>query len=125
MPKMLLIVHRRLVLAVLLLATLAGAQSKPHYEVKANKNVMVPMRDSVKLATDIYLPAQNGAPAAGRFPTLLVRTPYTRAFQEQGNAAAFVPKGYVFVVQSVRGRYGSEGHWQFFRDDPADGFDTI
>jgi uncharacterized protein len=125
MPKMRSIMHRKLVVVVLCLATLAGAQSKPQYEVAATKNVMVPMRDGIKLATDIYLPAQNGAPAPGRFPTLLVRTPYTRAFQEQGNAARFVPKGYVLMVQSIRGRYGSEGHWRFFRDDPADGYDTI
>src|SRR5215471_9698598 len=115
----------RLFLIVFCLAALAGAQSKPQYELLSDKNVMVPMRDGVKLAMDIYRPGQNGAPAQGRFPTLLVRTPYTRAFQEQGNAASFVPKGYIFVVQSVRGRYGSEGHWRFFRDDPADGYDTI
>jgi len=115
----------RLFLIVFCLVALAAAQSQPQYEVLSDKNVMVPMRDGVKLAMDIYRPGQNGAPAPGRFPTLLVRTPYTRTFQEQGNAASFVPKGYVFVVQSVRGRYGSEGHWRFFRDDPADGYDTI
>ena len=82
---------------------------------------MVPMRDGVKLATDIYRPAQNGTPAPGRFPTLLVRTPYSRAFT---NADFFVPRGYVLIVQSVRGRYGSEGRWRLFRDDPADGYDT-
>jgi putative CocE/NonD family hydrolase len=39
-------------------------------------------------------------------------------------AHAFVPFGYVVVVQDVRGRYGSEGHWFPIRDDPSDGFDT-
>src|SRR5215472_16754051 len=116
--------HRKLVLIVLCLAALAGAKTKPQYEVQADKNVMLPMRDGVKLATDIYRPGQNGAPATGRFPTILVRTPYTRAFQDRANAAYFVPQGYVFAVQSVRGRYGSEGHWRLFRDDPADGYDT-
>lgn len=85
---------------------------------------MVSMRDGIKLATDIYRPAQNGAPAAGRFPVLLIRTPYTRVYKESGNAAFFVPRGYVLVVQSLRGRYGSEGRWRLFRDDPADGYDT-
>lgn len=119
------ILYRRLVLVVLCLAALAAGQAKPQYEVQADKNVMVPMRDGAKLATDIYRPALNGAPAPGRFPTLLIRTPYTRAFQDRANAAFFVPRGYVLVVQSVRGRYGSEGRWRLFRDDPADGYDTV
>src|SRR5215472_5103927 len=125
MRRMPTILHRKLVLVVLCLAVLAAGQAKPQYEVQADKNVMVPMRDGVKLATDIYRPALNGAPAPGRFPTLLIRTPYTRAFQDRANAAFFVPRGYVLVVQSIRGRYGSEGRWRFFRDDPFDGYDTI
>src|SRR5215472_407034 len=125
MRSMQCILRRRLVLIVLSLAVLAGAQSSPKYEVQATKNVMVPMRDGVKLVTDIYRPAQNGAAAEGRFPAILVRTPYTRAFQDPGNVPVWVPRGYVFVVQSVRGRYGSEGRWRFLRDDPADGYDAI
>lgn len=106
------------------LARFASAQSQPKsYELLATKNVMVPMRDGVRLATDVYRPALNGMPVGERFPTLLVRTPYTRTWREEG-AAPFVQRGYVFVVQSVRGRYGSEGRWRFFNDDPADGFDT-
>lgn len=85
---------------------------------------MIPMRDGVKLAADVYRPAQKGVAAPGRFPTLLIRTPYERSFEESWDAAHFVPRGYVLVVQSVRGRYGSEGRWRLFRDDPADGYDT-
>lgn len=118
------VLQRKLLLLVLCLAAVACGQSKQQYDVHADKSVMVPMRDGVKLATDVYRPAQNGEPAPGRFPTLLVRTPYTRAFEEQWDAKMFVPRGYVVVVQSLRGRYGSEGHWRLFRDDPADGFDT-
>ena len=114
----------KLILIVLSLMTLAGAQSKPPFEVQASKNIMVSMRDGVKLATDVYRPAQSGTPVPGRFPTLLIRSPYARVYKESGEAAFFVPRGYVLVVQSVRGRYGSEGHWRFFRDDPADGYDT-
>src|SRR6266850_1175992 len=116
--------HSKLILVVLCLATLTAAQPKPPLEIQASKNVMVSMRDGVKLATDVYRPAQSGMPVPGRFPTLLVRTPYARVYKESGEAAFFVPRGYVLVVQSVRGRYGSEGHWRFFRDDPADGYDT-
>jgi uncharacterized protein len=126
MYKLLSALRPKLILIVLGLVTLADAQSKskPPFEVQASKNVMVSMRDGVKLASDIYRPAENGTPVPGRFPTLLIRTPYTRSYKESGEAAFFVPRGYVLVVQSVRGRYGSEGRWRFFRDDPADGYDT-
>ena len=103
----------------------ARAQSEPRYDV-ALANVMVPMRDGVKLATDIYRPARNGAAVEGKFPALLERTPYGKG---GGSAAAaiapyFVSRGYVVVVQDVRGRYQSEGHWRPIADDPNDGFDT-
>jgi putative CocE/NonD family hydrolase len=82
------------------------------------RTVMVPMRDGVRLGTDVYLPK-----AEGKFPVLLTRTPYNKA----GSAAAvapFVAAGYAVVVQDVRGRYQSEGSWVPVRDDPNDGFDT-
>lgn len=46
------------------------------YGVFEQDNVMVPMRDGVRLATDIYLPTLNGEPVEGRFPAILERTPY-------------------------------------------------
>lgn len=49
---------------------------EPAYGIIAQKNVMVPMRDGVKLATDIYLPARDGTAVEGRFPVVLSRTPY-------------------------------------------------
>src|SRR5213075_3021632 len=62
---------------LLLLCDLAGfaiAQSQPKScELLATKNVMVPMRDGVRLATDVYRPALNGMPVGERFPTLLDR----------------------------------------------------
>jgi len=99
------------------------AQADSRYDVATTKNVMVPMRDSVRLGTDVYRPSRNGQPVAGKFPILLERTPYNK---DRGVAAAeyFVPRGYVVVLQDVRGRYQSEGHWVPIRDDPNDGFDT-
>ena len=41
------------------------------YEAFLKKNVMVPMRDDVKLATDIYFPSKNGIPVSGRFPSVV------------------------------------------------------
>ena len=56
----------------------AQAQNKPSYEITAVKNEMVRMRDGVKLATDIYRPAQNGSAVEGKFPVILERTPYNK-----------------------------------------------
>jgi uncharacterized protein len=117
----------RPLLAIVFCFAPLGAQ--PLYEVAAFTNIMVPMRDGVKLATDVYRPARNGAPADGKFPTLLLRTPYNKteraAFPgDFATAQFFVPRGYVVVVQDVRGRYRSEGHWRPLKDDPNDGFDT-
>ena len=68
-------------------------------------NVPVPMRDGVRLATDLYLPDADGP-----FPVVLVRTPYgseTPRFAEQGRF--YATRGYVFAVQDTRGKYDSEG----------------
>ena len=106
---------------VLLIGALgAGAQS---YEIAVAKDVMIAMRDGVRLCADIYRPARNGAPAPGKFPIILERTPYGKGYIG-AFANAFVPRGYVVVVQDVRGRYQSEGKWVPIRDDPNDGFDT-
>ena len=86
----------------------------------AQKNVMIPMRDGVRLATDIYLPADG----RGKYPAILSRTPYGKDSQARA-AAAFTSHGYAVVQQDVRGRFGSEGHWRMLVDDPADGYDTI
>ena len=54
------------------------AEVELRYEVAAFTHVLIPMRDGVKLATDVYRPARNGAPVEGRFPALLLRTPYNK-----------------------------------------------
>ncbi len=125
MPNSLRMLLRLAVLIVLLSPghRLRG-QSEPHYQVVLSRDVMVAMRDGVKLATDIYRPAVNGAPVEGKFPTLLMRTPYNKTTRATGFAQYFVSHAYVVVVQDVRGRYHSEGHWRPLRDDGEDGFDT-
>ena len=101
---------------------LLNAQTDVRYDVTTTQNVMVPMRDGVHLATDVYRPVRNGSPVEGKFPTLLERTPYNK--DHTTSASYFVPRGYVVVFQDVRGRYKSEGRWVPSRDDPNDGFDT-
>src|SRR5579863_4678482 len=98
------------------------SQEGNRYEVIVSRDVMIPMRDGVRLATDVYRPGSNGLPAAGKFPVIMERTPYGKA--GAGWAAYFVSRGYVAVAQDVRGRYDSEGSWRPDRDDGNDGFDT-
>jgi putative CocE/NonD family hydrolase len=110
-------------LSLLLCLLPLRAQTQARYQVLANKDLMIAMRDGVKLATDIYRPARSGAAVEGKFPVILERTPYGKN-RAAGVANYFTPRGYVVVLQDVRARYGSEGHWRPLRDDPNDGFDT-
>ncbi|MCY3764802.1 MAG: CocE/NonD family hydrolase [Gemmatimonadetes bacterium] len=98
---------------------------EPHTaDVIVARDVMVPMRDGVRLATDLYFPGEVANRRTGPFPAILERTPYNK---NGGSAAAsfFARHGYMAAVQDCRGRYGSEGAFFPFRDDPEDGYDTI
>ena len=101
-------------------------QGEVRYDVALSRDVMVPMRDGVRLATDIHRPATNGVPTSGKFPVILERTPYGKDGGPSGAlwAQYFVSRGYIFVAQDVRGRYASEGNWRPHRDDMNDGYDT-
>ncbi|RKZ33525.1 hypothetical protein DRQ33_04110 [bacterium] len=86
---------------------------------------MVPMRDSVCLATSVYLPEDT---AYSPVPVVLVRTPYGRGY---GGAFAdsLLAHGIGFVSQDTRGRGGSEGGDSLFFNDGwgtrRDGYDTV
>lgn len=101
------------------------------YGMVIAKDVMVPMRDGVRLATDIYRPAINGEPVPGKFPTILIRTSYDKAAQRYVSTIAeyFTPRGYVTVQQDLRGRYKSEGFGSYRhvanKLEGMDGYDTI
>ena len=92
---------------LVLSATIAQAQTAERYEVAALRNVMVAVRDGAKLATDVYLPARNGVVTNGRFPAIVERTPYNKNDVSFALIEYFVARGYVIVLQDVRGRYGS------------------
>lgn len=113
--------YRALVL-VLLLSAFAYAQTQQQPITPTQKDVMVVMRDGVKLATDVYLPAN--AKENEKFPVILIRTPYNKSVASLGAARFFSANGYVVVAQDVRGRYNSEGIWRFLNDDGKDGVDT-
>lgn len=104
--------------------TQAYVCSPPAYEALGERDVMVPMRDGVRLATDIYFPAREGHKIPGQYPVVLERTPY-----DKSNAAAigryYAERGYVAAVQDVRGRYQSQGAFYPFAHEGPDGYDTV
>jgi predicted acyl esterase len=55
------------------------------------RDVMVPMRDGVRLANDIYYPARGGVRLSGRFPTILERTPYNKEAEFHGRSPLNAP----------------------------------
>lgn len=85
-----------------------GTQNSAKYDVVIFKDVIVPMRDNVKLACNIYRPALNGKLVDGKFPVILERTPYGKDSGEW-MTDFFIPAGFVVVRQDVRGRFKSEG----------------
>ena len=85
-----------------------------------------PMRDGVKLATEVYLPA-----GSGRFPVILQRTPYNRRAPDPGSdcdsdtGRYFAERGYAMLNQDTRGRYRSEGEFDAMRQEARDGYDAV
>ena len=101
-------------------------RSQPDFDVLIVRNAMAPMRDGTRLATDVYLPARGGEPAARSFPAVLTRTPYDKSTQgTMQNAEYWARRGYVRVVQDVRGRFASEGDFYLLKNEAEDGYDTI
>lgn len=90
--------------------------------LRIDRDVAVPMRDGVVLRADVYHPAGEG-----RFPVLVFRTPYGKHFaaKSDGVHRKAVERGYVAVLQDVRGRYASDGHFDPYRQEGRDGYDTI
>lgn len=94
--------------------------SPAEHEVVSERKVMARMRDGVELAADVFRPR-----AEGKFPTVLVRTPYGRGPSglQYGNTLA--RRGYAVVVQDVRGRFDSGGSFEPMRHETEDGSDTL
>jgi putative CocE/NonD family hydrolase len=128
-------------LAAALLPQLAAAQGLEAVKAQYTKyEYRIPMRDGKKLFTAVYVPKD----AAGRFPILLTRTPYSvgpygidRYKDNLGPSPLFGKEGYIFAYQDVRGRWMSEGTHVNMRphlaekhgpqdiDESTDTYDTI
>ena len=90
------------------------------------KNAMIPMRDGIRLATDIYRPAVDGQPVEQALPMILHRTPYNKSRRGAVQAAEFFClHGYLVAFQDCRGRFASEGSFTKYVNEPQDGYDTV
>ena len=92
-----------------------------------DQKIMMPMRDGIRLCSDIYRPKTDKP-----VPVILERTPYNfngwgdgeaRNIYERASIA--VAKGYAYVVQNERGRFFSEGEWDILGTPLSDGYDAI
>lgn len=83
--------------------------------------MFIPMRDNIKLAMNVFLPA-----GPGPFPVVLSRTPYIKDNPRAAlGAKKYVDAGYAFVNQDTRGKGHSEGVYAAFATDIEDGYDTV
>ncbi len=106
-------------IVLLLFLLIPGTVLAESYGVTVEHNATATMRDGTKLRADIYRPK-----AEGKFPVLLVRTPYDKT-QEMEFGVRAAARGYVVVAQDVRGRFQSEGDWYPFKYESQDGYDTV
>lgn len=109
----------------------------PH-PVAVHRDVMVPMRDGVLLAADIYLPVSTGGAGTG-WPCILERTPYDKSGTAQSDRVAGTPQplskphiahwfashGFAVAMQDCRGRYRSQGVFTKYTNEAFDGYDTV
>lgn len=123
-----------LILFLALGVSVLSAQEKPaiwqklEAEAIIDQKVMMPMRDGVRLCTDIYRPKTDKP-----VPVIFSRTPYN--FNSWGDgeirsrtaqrAYEAVKRGYAYVVQNERGRYFSEGEWDILGVPLTDGYDAF
>lgn len=100
-------------------------------EAEVLRMVWVPMRDGVRLATEIYLPKDRSGPV----PVIFWRTPYNFSELAASNPARpnarlkyaldAIRHGYAFVVQNERGKFFSEGEWEILGHPRTDGYDAL
>src|SRR5262244_4016090 len=99
----------------------ATQKSEAVHRVIIERDLLMRTRDGVTLYADVYRPD-----AEGRFPVLVVRTPYDKSAEMALTEKDYFPsRGYLVVVQDTRGRFRSEGEFYPFIDEAEDGYDTI
>ena len=83
-------------------------------------NILIPMRDGIKLSTDLFFPDN----ANQKLPVILIRTPINKTGLGY-MSYYFASQGYIVAIQDVRGRFASEGKWEPFINEGDDGYDSI
>ena len=114
---------RKSVGIILVLSVLLSIQSvlaaQEAFEVDVRTEVMIPMRDGVELSANIFLPK-----AEGKYPVILIRSPYGKGNEKNGDGLFYAGRGYVVVSQDCRGKGSSQGDWEPFANERYDGVDT-
>jgi uncharacterized protein len=136
MTKAITLFLRALVALIYLVAVAPMNAQQPADSLFIRAEAMIPMRDSARLYTQVFTPAQT----VERFPILLLRTPYGTGQLTPARLAAMLPEltaeGFIFVLQDIRGRFKSEGEFVMLRqprdqqdkkaiDECTDAYDTI
>ncbi|MCC7101789.1 MAG: CocE/NonD family hydrolase [Fimbriimonadaceae bacterium] len=94
--------------------------SQPTHTAVTEPYELSQMRDGTPLRATVVRPREPG-----KYPAILVRTPYGRAAMADYYGSIFTPRGYVVVAQDVRGMGGSLGDWDPFMNERKDGYDTV
>lgn len=101
--------------------TLDKDLSQPTFKAITERGVKMKMRDGVELVADLVRPD-----AEGKYPAILLRTPYGRSTQLVGAKGEWwARRGYVVIAQDCRGREDSQGEWDPMMNEKNDGYDTI
>lgn len=82
--------------------------------------LLSPMRDGTLLSLDLIRPDAPGA-----YPVVLVRTPYDKTRSRTPFYQSLAERGYIVAIQDTRGRFNSDGTFFPYKDDRADGYDTV
>lgn len=131
------------ILILMASSVLCSQESRESFSIKANydkSELMIPMRDGVKLFTQVYTPKDKSQD----YPILLFRTPYSIRYYGANNYRRslgpnnlYAREGFIFVYQDVRGKFKSEGEFIVMRphktvkhgkqdtDESSDTYDTI
>ncbi|MFM8394485.1 MAG: CocE/NonD family hydrolase, partial [Acidobacteriota bacterium] len=110
---------RRLLLLITLPCLGLTVWSAESLEIKVETGVMMKTRDGVMLSADIYRPR-----AEGKYPVILERTSYGKQMGIAFGVKA-ASRGYVYIVQDIRGRWASSGDWYPFKYESQDGYDSV
>jgi hypothetical protein len=98
--------------------------SEAAYGAYVEADLMTPMRDEVRLAGNLYLPARDGVPVAGPWPTVLIRTPYDKeGLRRDGVGRRWAEHGYTCFIQDCQAR-SIRSRWSAIRPATALGAGT-